>query len=55
MSKVQKKYTKQKKFNYCKIKESVNKCIGKAELKSMYISKKTGPLLSILKYKMLVD
>lgn len=50
-----KKYTKQKKFNYSKIKESVNKGIRKAELKSMYISKKTGPLLFILKDKMLVD
>lgn len=54
-----KKYTK-KKFNYSKIKESVNKSLRKAELKasqlkSMYISKKTGPLLSILKDKMLVD
>lgn len=55
-----KKYTKQKKFNYSKIKESVNKSIKKAKLKAsqlkfMYIFKKIGPLLSILKDKMLVN
>jgi len=55
-----KKKTKQKKFDHNKIKESVNKSLRKAELKEarlkpMYISKKTRPLLSILKDKMIID